>query len=178
MGGWNGSRCLNDLQEFSSTSHFWFEVLLTSGPRPSQKYRLESICDENNIVIFGGVNSKKDRFNDLSIFETENKEYINIPAKGDVPTGRSFHRLLMVDSMLFMFGGLDGERQNDLYVLKLDLQLAKVQNKNSQGITNANVDNIDAIENFKQATKMSGKSSGSQSDREFFAVIYPKFINF
>jgi hypothetical protein len=97
-------------------------VLLTSGSRPNHRYRLEAISDDENIIIFGGVNSKKDRFNDISIFRVDIKQYVDLNVTGDIPTGRSFHRIVLIDKLLFMFGGLDGERQNDLHVLNLDMK--------------------------------------------------------
>ena len=120
VGGWNGERCLSDVFQYCIESSIWFEILLVVGTKPEPRYRLEGAYKGDSLIIFGGVSTNKARFNDLFEFNFEQKEWTQLEVSGSIPTSRSFHRLCIVNSIIFLFGGLDGERKNDLYAIQID----------------------------------------------------------
>lgn len=48
-----------------------------------------------------------------------NREWAKVITKGDLPSPRSFHSLMCSDDFMLIFGGLDGQRKNDLFVLNI-----------------------------------------------------------
>ena len=65
FGGWNGNKCLNDLNEYSFLSNIWYNIRKTKGTKPKPRYRHESIIYQNSIYIFGGISDINEKFNDL-----------------------------------------------------------------------------------------------------------------
>jgi N-acetylneuraminic acid mutarotase len=47
-------------------------------------------------------------------------EWIKIESDGEVPSKREFHTSLIYKSKLFIFGGYDGKRLNDLYSYSIE----------------------------------------------------------
>ena len=118
FGGWNGKKCLNDFYEYSCESQLWYEIKLFSGMNPSDRYRAEGAICDNNLYIFGGVNSKQIRFNDLYEFSILSREWRKIafhePEK--VPSARTFHSMTFVDKNLLIH--LDGFLDQLRYLLE------------------------------------------------------------
>lgn len=43
---------------------------------------------------------------------------------GKIPSSRTFHRALVFTDEMYILGGFDGKRQNDLHVIKLETEEA------------------------------------------------------
>ena len=59
------------------------------------------------------------RFNDLHEFNIQHKEWSIKRTIGEIPSQRTFHTALVHENCMFILGGFDGKRQNDLYFIKL-----------------------------------------------------------
>lgn len=104
------------MYEYSSVARIWYEIKLSTGSRPSPRYRFDGVIKEREIFLFGGVNSEKKRFQDLFKYNIDRRSWSMIAAKGSFPSARSFHRCALSGSHMIVFGGLDGKRQNDIYI--------------------------------------------------------------
>jgi N-acetylneuraminic acid mutarotase len=120
FGGWDGKNCLNDLYQYSFLTNIWYDLKATLGENPCPRYRHEGIVYKNSFYIFGGVDEKQTRFNDVYQFFFERKEWKKIIASGCAPTPRTFHRVTTYGNLMISVGGFDGERKNDIYFLALD----------------------------------------------------------
>jgi N-acetylneuraminic acid mutarotase len=119
FGGWDGHETLDDLYQYSFASNIWYELRRVQGSRPSPRYRHSMVAYGKSLFIFGGVDKQQVRYNDLYEFQTDTKEWSVKHASGQMPTSRTFHRALMHGDDMYILGGFDGKRQNDLYVIKL-----------------------------------------------------------
>ena len=120
FGGWDGTKCLNDLYQYSFLTNIWYELKGTLGEKPLPRYRHEGIVYKNSFYVFGGVNENQNRFNDLFQFVFDRKEWRKIAVNGCIPTPRTFHRMANYGNLMISVGGFDGERKNDIYFLALD----------------------------------------------------------
>ncbi len=74
----------------------------------------------DNIIIFGGANREQLHFNDLWIYNKNEKKWKNMACSGDVPTPRSGHAVCGHGKFMFLHGGIDFSEEiayNDLYIL-------------------------------------------------------------
>ncbi len=71
------------------------------------------------LYVFGGVDKGQKRFNDLFIFNFHNRTWEQLKTSGNIPSPRSFHRMVLYKNNLFVIGGFDGARLNDLFILPL-----------------------------------------------------------
>lgn len=119
FGGWDGHDTLDDLYYYNFVSGIWYEVRRINGPRPNPRYRHSCVSFKKSLFIFGGVDKLQDRYNDLFEFHTQTREWILKRTSGSIPTARTFHRALLNEERMFILGGFDGKRQNDLFEIKL-----------------------------------------------------------
>mmetsp|Transcript_8304 Transcript_8304/g.16372 ORF Transcript_8304/g.16372 Transcript_8304/m.16372 type:complete len:738 (+) Transcript_8304:1846-4059(+) len=119
FGGWDGHETLDDLYQYSFASNIWYEVRRVQGIKPNPRYRHSMAVFGKSLFVFGGVDKQQVRYNDLYEFNTDTKEWSLKHASGQMPTSRTFHRALMHGDDMYILGGFDGKRQNDLYVIKL-----------------------------------------------------------
>ena len=68
FGGWNGIQCQDDFFEYSWETQLWYEIKLAAGVKPESRYRFDGDIIGGKLYIFGGVNDKQIRFNDLYEF--------------------------------------------------------------------------------------------------------------
>ena len=82
FGGYADSNYMNDLWAFNSVTMKWREIE-TKGDVPAQRSNCSMNYDKENnqIVIFGGGGSNKQRFNSISILNWASKEWIEIAPK-------------------------------------------------------------------------------------------------
>lgn len=119
FGGWDGHDTLDDLYQYSFASNIWYELRRVIGPRPNPRYRHSCVVYDGSLFIFGGVDKQQQRYNDLYEFHIQKREWSSKRVTGQIPSSRTFHRALIHDDEMYILGGFDGRRQNDLYVIKL-----------------------------------------------------------
>ena len=120
FGGWDGHDTLDDLHEYSFIGEKWRELTDVTGPKPSPRYRHTSVEYLSSLYIFAGVDKVQTRFSDLYRFNIPKKEWELVRVTGVVPSARTFHKALMCGDAMYVLGGFDGKRQNDMYVIQLD----------------------------------------------------------
>ena len=77
------------------------------------------------MYIFGGINLAQKRFNDVHEYSFETQTWTRRVSFDFQPTSRTFHQsVILNDSWLFVFGGFDGMKRNDLYRAKVEVQQA------------------------------------------------------
>lgn len=119
FGGWDGHETLDDLYQYSFTTNIWYELRRTIGIKPSPRYRHSCVVFNGSLFTFGGVDKSQKRFSDLHEYNIQHKEWSIKRAAGDIPSQRTFHTALVHENCMFILGGFDGKRQNDLYFIKL-----------------------------------------------------------
>ena len=119
IGGWNGHDTMDDIYQYSFPSKLWFEIRRLKGVRPKPRYRHCAVALKNTIFIFGGVDTSQQRFNDLFSYETETRKWSEIESKGQVPQQRTFHKAVIFSNVMYVVGGFDGSRLNDLFHIAL-----------------------------------------------------------
>lgn len=120
FGGWNGQETVDELFYFSLISNIWYEVRLLCGVKPKGRYRHSSLIFERSLFIFGGIDQKQHKFNDLHEFRLEKNEWRSVEVRGLImPSPRSFHQTLCLENRMFLFGGTDDKKLNDFYLMVL-----------------------------------------------------------
>lgn len=77
------------------------------------------------MYIFGGINQGQKRFNDVNEFDFETQTWTRkIAIDQYEPTTRTFHQSVILglpnqDSWLYVLGGFDGQKTNDMYRMKV-----------------------------------------------------------
>lgn len=89
------------------------------GVRPKPRYRHSAVAFQGTIFIFGGVDTQQLRFNDLFSYETETRKWQEIETLGLPPKERTFHKAVIFSNVMYIVGGFDGSRLNDIYHIAL-----------------------------------------------------------
>lgn len=118
FGGWNGHDTLSDLYEFSMTTHTWYGPP-GRGEVPPSRYRHSAAVHGCCMFVFGGVDKRQARFSDLYEFNLDTMTWSLVKVCGDPPTARTFHRAVMYGGNMFILGGFDGCRRNDMYKIAI-----------------------------------------------------------
>lgn len=135
FGGWDGHETLDDLYQYNFTTGFWYELKRTVGLRPSPRYRHSCVVFSGSLFIFGGVDKSQRRFNDLHEYNIQHKEWTAKRVEGEIPSHRTFHTALVQDNIMFILGGFDGKRQNDLFSIKLQCEDLDIFSRTSSSIS-------------------------------------------
>jgi len=128
FGGWNGHDTLDDLYEFSMTTNQWYSVP-GRGDVPPSRYRHSAVVHGCCMFIFGGVDKRQARFADLCEFSFDTRSWSRVATLGDPPSARTFHRAVMYGGSMYILGGFDGARRNDMYRIALPEQLPRGEEK-------------------------------------------------
>jgi N-acetylneuraminic acid mutarotase len=128
FGGWNGHDTLDDLYEFSMTTNQWYSVP-GRGDVPPSRYRHSAVCHGCCMFVFGGVDKRQARFADLCEFSFDTRGWSRVKTSGDTPSARTFHRAVMYGGCMYILGGFDGTRRNDMYKITLPEQLPRGEEK-------------------------------------------------
>jgi hypothetical protein len=72
------------------------------------------------MFIFGGIDQNQERFNDINEFNFDNQTWTRVLATGCSPSTRTFHEALMFKGVMYIFGGFDGMKRNDIYRILFD----------------------------------------------------------
>eukprot|EP00347_Sterkiella_histriomuscorum_P009022 403342827 len=123
FGGWNGHDTLDDIYQYSFASNFWYELKRAKGPKPKPRYRHTAVMCGGSMIVFGGVDTDQQRFNDLFIYEIEKRRWSAIQTTGQQPQPRTFHKTIIFNNIMYVIGGFDGQRLNDLHQIALPQNL-------------------------------------------------------
>lgn len=78
------------------------------------------------MVIFGGVDVEQQRFNDVFIYNYERHSWMPMSPQGDlVPQARTFHRSVAYKNVMYVMGGFDGSRLNDMHMIAFPRQITQ-----------------------------------------------------
>ncbi|CAE7818686.1 unnamed protein product [Symbiodinium sp. CCMP2456] len=124
FGGWDGHDTLDDLYEFSITTNQWYAVP-GRGDVPPSRYRHSAVVHGCCMFVFGGVDKRQARFSDLCEFSFDTRSWSRVKTSGDPPSARTFHRACMYGGCMYILGGFDGTRRNDMYKIALPEQLPR-----------------------------------------------------
>lgn len=128
FGGWNGHDTLDDLYEFSMTTNQWYSVP-GRGEVPPSRYRHSSAVHGCCMFIFGGVDKRQARFSDLCEFNFDSRSWARVKTFGDLPSARTFHRAVMYGGEMYILGGFDGARRNDMYRIPIPEQMPREEKR-------------------------------------------------
>eukprot|EP00877_Chromochloris_zofingiensis_P015255 jgi/Chrzof1/9984/Cz04g22250.t1 len=117
------AQALNDFYELDTNSpeeYKWRQITCATAPPPRARHCAIAI-DDKRLLVFGGLD-KRTRFNDTWIFSFDDKEWIQLPADGQVPEPRAHFTATKFGNRIFIFGGYGGSGQvyGDLWVLHCD----------------------------------------------------------
>ena len=74
------------------------------------------------MYVFGGINLALKRFNDIHEYNFEVQTWTRRISLDISPTARTFHQAVILnDQWLFVFGGFDGMKRNDLYRARVEV---------------------------------------------------------
>ena len=71
------------------------------------------------MYIFGGVDTKQLRYNDLYSYDVERRNWTLEEPEGTIPRARTFHKCVSFNNIMYLLGGFDGQRLNDMYYIAL-----------------------------------------------------------
>jgi N-acetylneuraminic acid mutarotase len=120
IGGWNGHDTMDDMYQYSFLSNLWFEIRRIKGVRPKPRYRHSAVAHGSKILIFGGVDTTQQRFNDIFVYDSEGRLWDGLAVTGTLPQQRTFHKAIIAQNVMYVVGGFDGSRLNDMFNIALD----------------------------------------------------------
>lgn len=114
FGGWNGYETLEDLYQYSFISNFWYLEKVFHGVKPPPRYRHASTIIGDSMFIFGGINTRQNKFNDLYEYSFPKREWRLIETNGYQPSPRTFHSLVSSGNQILLIGGSSTDKLNDV----------------------------------------------------------------
>jgi N-acetylneuraminic acid mutarotase len=106
---------LNDFAVLDLQSKLWLKPKNIQGSVEG-RYRHSASATGKALYIFGGINQVQKRFNDVHEFVFEHQTWTRrIAINNFEPSTRTFHQSVIHDSWLYVFGGFDGNKTNDVY---------------------------------------------------------------
>jgi dynein heavy chain, axonemal len=131
------AQAFNDLYEYEpGEEESRWTAVTTANPPPPRTRHAAFALDDNNLIVFGGVN-KRDRYGDLWVYNCPAKTWTHVEAEGcnytDPNTGaesiifpgaRAHFTAAKAFNRIFIFGGYGGAGivYGDLWVLHLDVR--------------------------------------------------------
>lgn len=120
FGGWDGNVTLNDLSVFDLDNHIWLQPKKFNG-NIEGRYRHTACASQRAMYIFGGINLAQKRFSDIHEYVFDTQTWARRISMTPEPSPRTFHQSVMLDGrFLFIFGGFDGMKRNDLYCAQVE----------------------------------------------------------
>lgn len=139
LGGWDGQMTLNDLSVFDLNLRIWLSPRNMSGSIEG-RYRHTACATNTAMYVFGGINLALKRFNDIHEYNFESQTWARRISLDLTPTSRTFHQAVVLnDQWLFVFGGFDGMKRNDLYRARVEKHPGLKPSHNRQ----ANAEQVD-----------------------------------
>lgn len=111
FGGHNSS-ILQNYYSFNVSEEKWMAVPNISGHYPEKVEKQSCVLYEMLMVFFGGYYCSHDFeyeacYNSISVLDIENMRWIEqIEVIGDRPKGRFAHTATLIDSDMYIFGGI------------------------------------------------------------------------
>jgi len=103
-----------------NSSHLKWRTEEVSGSPPSQRFGHAQVTIGDCIYVFGGrAGTQIDELlmNDLHKFDTKTRTWTAVDTKGDLPSPRSFHKMVALKNKLYVFGGCPAKgRLADLHM--------------------------------------------------------------
>lgn len=120
FGGWDGQVTLEDLSIFDLNLHLWLRPKKIKG-NIEGRYRHTASATSRAMYVFGGINLALNRFNDINEYNFSTCSWTRRVSFDVSPTSRTFHQSVILDEQwLFVFGGFDGMKRNDLYMAQVE----------------------------------------------------------
>ena len=63
-------------------SNLWFEIKRMKGVRPQPRYRHTAVVCNQSMIIFGGVDTSQQRFNDVFSYDIEKRKWTQVSTTG------------------------------------------------------------------------------------------------
>ena len=111
FGGSNASTCFDDTLIIRPTAGSkQAEWSTTSGPGPcGRRGHTLTPLDDNRLLLFGGT-TRTASFNDLYLFDAGKMRWLPVVGvTGDLPSPRAFHSAVIVNKVLVVTGGTNGD---------------------------------------------------------------------
>ncbi|KAN0116270.1 hypothetical protein V8E52_006095 [Russula decolorans] len=128
FGGRTDKSRLNDIWALDlnclESNPFWESYEPAPGnEKPLPRAGHVSVATGDRIIIFGGRGSPHD-FNDTWSFNTSTRRWTELQCTGSIPSPRTEHAAVLVDGVMYVFGGHapDETRLGDLSALNLSTQ--------------------------------------------------------
>lgn len=183
FGGWNGTETMDDLYEFSTVTRQWFPVP-GRGDVASPRYRHTSIVYGCTMFVHGGVDKQQEKRSDMYEFNFDSRIWSKVDYAGGVaPSARTFHCAVEHSGFMYIFGGFDGERQNDLFRISLPLRETRKNGEISDKIAgllglDTEVDqNMPEGERLKRQLEALQERLDGEVDRHLCKVCFEREIN-
>ncbi|KAF8499070.1 hypothetical protein F5888DRAFT_1611375 [Russula emetica] len=83
-----------------------------------------SVTTGDRIIIFGGYGNPNTKFNDTWSFNISTRKWTELQCTGPIPSPRATHAAVLIDDVMYVFGGLalDGTNLGGLTAFKLSTQ--------------------------------------------------------
>ena len=94
------------------------------------RYRHSASATSSALYVFGGINQEQKRFNDVHEFVFQTQVWTRrIAIDNFEPSTRTFHQSIIFsdENWLYVFGGFDGNKTNDVYRAKVQFLSSQAQ---------------------------------------------------
>eukprot|EP00439_Symbiodinium_sp_Y106_P040454 s4236_g4.t4 len=118
FGGWDGHDTLQELFEYNISSNMWIQLPLR-GTAPRARYRHTAVVCGDAMFTFGGVDKTQYRFPDLHEYNFTHRHWLKVATMSVQPSARTFHKTVVHEGYMYILGGFDGRRLNDMYRILL-----------------------------------------------------------
>jgi len=130
FGGWDGHDTLQELFEYNVSSNMWVHLPLRGQP-PRARYRHTAVVCGDAMFTFGGVDKTQYRFPDLHEYNFTHRHWTKVSTTSVQPSARTFHKTVVHEGYMYILGGFDGRRLNDMYriLLRTKTELSRCQSR-------------------------------------------------
>ena len=108
-------------ESFFNTTQFTWEGISATGEAPKSRKGQSMVISDTFLVIFGGRDLDDKYYNDVQMFDLQEKTWTTVTPIGAVPTPRAGHSAVIRGTTMWIFGGgSDAGYLNDLYSFDID----------------------------------------------------------
>ncbi|KAN0105725.1 hypothetical protein V8E52_010737 [Russula decolorans] len=113
-----------DLDSLKSQPLWESYELAPGNEKPLPRNVHVSVTTKDRIIIFGGQEGGQHHYyNDTWSFDISTRKWTELQCTGSIPSPRGSHAAVLVDDVMYVFGGYSGESfLDDLYALQLSTQ--------------------------------------------------------
>jgi len=157
------------------SSGCWEEINVRNGTVPDARVaHAQALVLDRHIYIFGGrqgIHMSEAPLNDMHRFDLQTKTWTKIFPSTPPPSARSFHRMVAVGDVLYVFGGCseEGGRLNDLHAFDV-VKKTWTQMKSSDAITGRGGANFFASADGRRLFVVAGYAGKETSDIHVFHI--------